>query len=74
MTVNDIISAHNMNIQHFIVKSIEGNGSQQPVNRVMSVWSGPDNPTPNISCLIGFLSIEITQTWWVNCSEANNYR
>merc|ERR1711936_1399596 len=48
--------------------------SSEPVNRVMTVWAGPDTPTPHLSCLVGFTSIEITQLWRISCSNATNHR
>ena len=46
----------------------------EPVNRVMSVWAGEGRPTPDIACLVGFLSLENNNLWRINCSEASNYR
>ena len=40
----------------------------------MTVWAGPDTPTPHLSCLVGFTSIEITQLWRISCSNATNHR
>ena len=48
--------------------------SSEPVNRVMTVWAGPDSPTPDIACIVGFTSIEITQLWRENCSIATRHR
>ena len=48
--------------------------SSDPVNRVMTVWAGPDSPTPDIACMVGFTSIEITQLWRANCSSATRHR
>ena len=46
----------------------------EAVNRVMTVWAGEDRPTPDLACLVGFLSIETRNLWRINCSQANNYR
>ena len=46
----------------------------EPVNRVMSVWAGEGRPTPDIACLVGFLSLENNNLWRINCSQASNYR
>ena len=48
--------------------------SSEPVNRVMTVWAGPESPTPDIACVVGFTSIEITQLWRENCSIATRHR
>ena len=60
-----------------LVLSQAGGGAcdgHDPVNRVMSVWAGQGRPTPNIACLVGFLSLENNKLWRINCSQANNYR
>ncbi len=59
------------NVQHY--PSVQASSSD-PVNRVMTVWAGPDSPTPDIACKIGFTSIEITQLWRANCSSATRHR
>ena len=60
-----------------LVLCLAGGGAcdgHDPVNRVMSVWAGQGRPTPNIACLVGFLSLENNNLWRINCSQANNYR
>ena len=60
-----------------LVICLAGGGAcegHDPVNRVMSVWAGEGRPTPDIACLVGFLSLENNNLWRINCSEANNYR
>ena len=59
------------NVQH--LPSVQASSSE-PVNRVMTVWAGPDSPTPDIACMVGFTSIEITQLWRANCSNATRHR
>ena len=48
--------------------------NHEPVNRVMTVWSGEGRPTPNLACQVGFLSIETRNIWRTNCSQAHHYR
>ena len=60
-----------------LVLCLAGGGAcdgHDPVNRVMSVWAGQGRPTPNIACLVGFLSLENNNLWRINCSQASNYR
>ena len=45
--------------------------AEYPVNRGFCVAA--DEPTPDLKCVIGFLSISNGETWHVNCSQAHNY-
>lgn len=42
---------------------------QEPINRMFSVDAG--KPTPDLKCVVGFLSIENNDIFRVNCSEAH---
>ena len=41
------------------------------VHQVGSVWAG--EPTPDLACLVGFLSIDSEAVWRVNCSQASQH-
>ena len=42
-----------------------------PVNRMFTVDAG--YPTPNLSCVVGFQSIESEDLFRTDCSQAHNY-